>query len=477
VGGGVDSPPPKQQWSFNDPYSQRLSSLMSESWGVLAAPALPPAPPAGLLAARRDALRAQLQGRPAIVTAGRAPIRNDDVAHQVRSGSDYVYLTGDQTAGGVLVVAPAPAGDDDVLYLQAPQGRETKDFYDDAANGELWVGPRPSLDARAEAFGIACRPLGELAGRLGQLDEAMVCGPAEPALAGLPARDETLAGGDRLLAALISELRLIKDAWELAELRRAIELTIDAYGDVRSLCRDRAAVGEREVEMAFISRARREGNGPGYHPIAAGGAHATTLHWSSNDGIVGAHDLLLLDAGVEVDSLYTGDLTRTWPVGGRFSDTQRRIYEHVLAAEQAAIATLRPGARFRDYYDASARTLAEGLEDLGVLPVSARESLDPECGLHRRWTLCAPGHMLGLDVHDCSRAREETYIGGELRPGMVLTVEPGIYLQANDELVPEAMRGTGVRIEDDILITDDGHEVLSRRLPKTVEDLEEWCRS
>jgi Xaa-Pro aminopeptidase len=473
--GRVD-PPPAEQWSFNDPYSARLTSLMSESWGVLAAPALPPAPPAGLLTARRDALRGRLQGRPAIVAAGRAPIRNDDVAHPVRSGSDYVYLTGDQTAGGVLVIDPGSAAGD-VLYVQAPQGRETKDFYDDAANGELWVGPRPSLDTRAQVFGVTCRPLTELAARLGDLGEAMRCGPDEPELTGLPARNEVLAGGDRLLAALISEARLIKDAWELTELRRAIDVTIDAYGDVRTLCRGRSAVGEREVEMAFISRARREGNGPGYHPIAAGGAHATTLHWSSNDGIIPASDLVLLDAGVEVDSLYTGDLTRTWPVGGRFSAIQRQIYGHVLAAEQAAIATLRPGAHYRDYYDASARMLAEGLEDLGVLPVSAQESLSPDCGLHRRWTLCSPGHMLGLDVHDCSRARAERYIDGVLEPGMVLTVEPGIYLQANDELVPAPLRGIGVRVEDDILITQDGHEVLSRRLPITVDDVEAWCQS
>jgi Xaa-Pro aminopeptidase len=410
------------------------------------------------------------------VAAGRAPIRNDDVAHPVRSGSDYVYLTGDQTAGGVLVLDP-DSTTGDVLYLQAPQGRETKEFYDDAANGELWVGPRPSLDARAQVFGVACRPLRELAARLGELGEAMLCGPAEPALSALPARDEARAGADRLLAALISEARLIKDAWELAELRRAIDMTIDAYGDVRTLCQGRSAVGEREVEMAFTSRARREGNGPGYHPIAAGGAHATTLHHSSNDGIIPARDLLLLDAGVELASLYTGDLTRTWPVGGRFSAIQRRIYEHVVAAEQAAIATLRPGARYRDYYDASARVLAEGLEDLGVLPVCAQESMAPDCGLHRRWTLCSPGHMIGLDVHDCSKARAETYIDGELRPGMVLTVEPGIYLQANDELVPEPLRGIGVRVEDDILITEDGHEVLSRRLPIAAEDVEAWCQS
>jgi Xaa-Pro aminopeptidase len=246
---------------------------------------------------------------------------------------------------------------------------------------------------------------------------------------------------------------------------------------VRTLLRGRSSVNEREVELAFASRARREGTGPGYHVIAAGGAHATTLHWSRNDAPIGAEDLLLLDAGAELNSLYTGDLTRTWPVGGRFSGAQRQVYEHVLAAEQAAIAALRPGGRFRDHYDVCARVLANGLADLGVLPVDPDESLNPDSGLHRRWTLCAPGHMLGLDVHDCSQAREDRYIGGRLRPGMVLTIEPGLYFQRNDELVPPALRGMGIRIEDDILITEDGYEVLSRRLPVEVDELEAWCAS
>ncbi len=462
------------EWSFNDPYSERLVSSMAGGWGALAAPPLAPAPPAGVLRRRRDALRAALAaGAPAIVTSGRAPVRNDDVAHPIRAASDYVYLTGDQTAGGVLVLDPGSAAGD-VLYLEPPSGRETKEFYDDAANGELWVGPRPSLDARAEVFGVSCRPIAELGPRLGELAEALVSGPAEPALSGLPATAPEQA---RRLAGLISELRLIKDDWELEQLRQAIEITIDAFGDVRTMMRGRAEVGEREVENAFVSRARRDGNGPGYHPIAAGGAHATTLHWNSNDGTIAADQLVLLDAGVEVNSLYTGDLTRTWPVGGRFSPVQRRIYEYVSEAERAAIETLRPGARFRDYYDASARVLAGGLAELGVLGVSPDESLAPDCGLHRRWTLCSPGHHLGLDVHDCSKARRERYIDGTLEPGMILTVEPGLYFQANDELVPEGLRGIGVRVEDDVLITEDGHEVLSRRLPITADDVEAWCNS
>jgi Xaa-Pro aminopeptidase len=147
----------------------------------------------------------------------------------------------------------------------------------------------------------------------------------------------------------------------------------------------------------------------------------------------------------------------------------------VHAAQEAALAELRPGADFKAFHRASARVLAGGLADLGVLPVSAEESLQPDCGLHRRWTLCAPGHMMGLDVHDCASAREARYLGGPLQAGHVLTVEPGLYFQSNDETVPEALRGIGIRIEDDVLITPDGYELLSSALPRAPDEIEAWC--
>ncbi len=474
VNGSGPAPDPFAAWSFNDPYSDRLVAFMSEGWGSLPSPGVAVAPPPEILRRRRDALRAELGcDVPALVTSGRAPARNDDVVYPVRASSDYVYLSGDQSAGGVLCLDPV-SSEGDVLYLDVPEGRTGTEFYSDAARGELWVGPQPSLEAREQALGVVCRPAAELAGRLGELGGAIVSGPPEPALDTLP---DGSAAEARRLTGLVSELRLIKDEWELGELRHAIEVTIDGFGDVRTLLQGRSSVNEREVEIAFASRARREGTGPGYPVIAAGGHHATTLHWNRNDAPIGAEELLLLDAGAELNSLYTGDLTRTWPVGGHFSGVQRQVYEHVLAAERAAIECLRPGALFREHYDVCARTLAGGLADLGVLPVPPEESLSPEGGLHRRWTLCAPGHMLGLDVHDCSQAREDRYIGGRLRAGMVLTVEPGLYFQLGDELVPEALRGMGVRVEDDVLITEDGYEVLSRRLPREIDELEAWCAS
>jgi Xaa-Pro aminopeptidase len=182
----------------------------------------------------------------------------------------------------------------------------------------------------------------------------------------------------------------------------------------------------------------------------------------------------VIDAGAETDTLYTADITRTLPVSGTFTAIQREVYEIVLAAQQAALAEIAPGKAYRDYYRAVAQVLADGLEQLGVLPVSAADSLREDSGLHRRWTLCAPGHMLGLDVHDCGDAPAESYIDGVLRPGMVLTVEPGLYFQRYDELVPAPLRGLGVRIEDDVLVTPDGCELLSAAVPRTPDAVEQW---
>jgi Xaa-Pro aminopeptidase len=198
------------------------------------------------------------------------------------------------------------------------------------------------------------------------------------------------------------------------------------------------------------------------------------LHWIRNDGPVKDGDLILIDAGVEVESLYTADITRTLPVNGHFTEAQRRIYELVLAAQEAGIAAIRPGVNYREIHRACQRVLAKGLEELGFLPISAEESLDPEVGIHRRWTVHSSGHMLGIDVHDCARARSETYLDGPLQEGMVLTVEPGLYFQPDDLLVPEEYRGIGVRIEDDVVVTKDGVRNLSAHLPRHPDEIERW---
>jgi Xaa-Pro aminopeptidase len=461
----------ESSWSFTPPFSARLTTFMSDGWGSSQPPAADVSPPAELLESRRDRLRTELdRTAPALITAGTAQIRNGDQSFAFRADSDYVWLTGDQQAGGVLILDPSAASADR-LYIDAPLPRSDPRFYTDANSSEVWVGTRPTPAQTSQRLGIDVRPLSELPQVLATLVSATVSGGQDPVIAGVtrqPARDGIA------LKSLISELRMIKDAWEIAELRRAVDLTIDSFNAIRPLLKPGATDSEREIEAAFIAASRRHGNGTGFAPIVGAGSHATTLHWTRNDGPVRAGDLVLIDAGTETDSLYTGDLTRTFPAGGRFTDLQRRVYEHVLAAEDAAFAALRPGAEYQAYYPAVERRLVEGLAELGVLPVSVDESLDPGSGLHRRWTLCAPGHHMGLDVHDCGAARDEAYLHGPLRPGMVLTIEPGLYFQQNDELVPRELRGTGIRIEDDVLITEDGYEVLSRRLPRLADDVEAW---
>lgn len=232
--------------------------------------------------------------------------------------------------------------------------------------------------------------------------------------------------------------------------------------------------GERWIEGVFNLRARAEGNGTGYETIAAAGAHACVLHWIRNDGPLDPAHLLLLDAGVETDTLYTADITRTLPLSGRFSRVGREVYELVLAAQEAGIAALRPGARFRDFHTAAMRVTAEGLREWGVLRIPVEEALAEDSGLYRRYTLCSSGHMLGLDVHDCAKARAEAYLDGVLEEGQVLTVEPGLYLQPDDETLPLELRGIGVRIEDDLVITSEGARLMSGALPRGADAVEEW---
>ena len=229
------------------------------------------------------------------------------------------------------------------------------------------------------------------------------------------------------------------------------------------------------VEGVFHRRARSDGNGEGYDTIAASGPHACYLHWTRNDGAVLPGDLILIDAGVEADSLYTADITRTIPVDGRFTDVQRRVYETVREAADAAFAVARPGARSRAVHEAAMQVIARRTAEWGLLPVTAEEALDADRGgQHRRYMVHGTSHHLGIDVHDCAQARREMYYDGVLEPGMVFTIEPGLYFQIDDLTVPEEYRGIGVRIEDDVLVTHDGVENLSASIPRTADEVEAW---
>src|SRR5699024_149533 len=235
--------------------------------------------------------------------------------------------------------------------------------------------------------------------------------------------------------------------------------------------------GERWVEGTFGRHARHQGNGVGYDSICAAGNHANTLHWIKNTGDIAEGDLILLDAGVELDSLFTADITRTLPVSGTFTETQRETHEAVVAAQAAGIAAVKPGNKFSDVHAAAIRVIAEHLHAWGLLPegISVEDTLDKEHGqYHRRWMVHGTSHHLGLDVHDCALATREEYMDAELAPGMILTVEPGLYFKADDLKVPERFRGIGVRLEDDVVVTEDGCRNLSGDWPHSADEIEAW---
>jgi Xaa-Pro aminopeptidase len=427
--------------------------------------------------ARRAALSAHFPADVLIVPTGHEKVRANDTTYRFRPGSDFYYLTGNVEADGVLVLTPAPGGHDAVLYVEPNPGKTDATFFTDRVKGELWVGPRLGVPESAARFGVATRGLPRLLDDLRVLNREDQARPFrllrgfDPQLeAILPVQEER----DGALAATLSGMRLIKDAAEIAQLQIAIDATQRGFEDVISALP--AATTERWVEGVFNLRARVDGNDVGYNTIAAAGAHACTLHWTANDGPLRPDELLLLDAGVEAHTLYTADVTRTLPIGGRFSPEQRTIYALVLEAQNAGFAACRPGNDFMEPNRAAMDVLAHGLERLGILPTSAREALAATNQFYKRYSLHNVSHMLGLDVHDCAQARRETYKYGKLAAGMVLTVEPGLYFQPDDLTVPARYRGIGVRIEDDVLITPDGCRILSARLPREIDAVEAWMR-
>jgi Xaa-Pro aminopeptidase len=309
-----------------------------------------------------------------------------------------------------------------------------------------------------------------------QLDAARTSESAEGTEAD---QASTLAEADDALAAFLSHLRMVKDEWEVEEMRKAVAATHVGFEAVIADLPEAVAKGrgERWVEGVFGLHARHQGNGIGYDSICAAGDHATTLHWIKNTGDLREGDLILLDAGVEMDSLFTADITRTLPASGTFTDAQREIYDAVYAAQEAGLAAVKPGNKFSDVHAAAIRVIAEHLHRWGLLPegVDVEGTLDKEHGqYHRRWMVHGTSHHLGIDVHDCALATRAQYMDAELRPGMVLTVEPGLYFKADDLKAPERFRGIGVRIEDDVLVTEDGCENLSAAMPRTSTDVEAW---
>ncbi len=445
--------------------------------------------------ARRDALVRRLPGTRLVLPAGVLKVRSNDTDYPFRPDSAFAYYAGlgtDEEPDSVLVVEPSaedPARAEATYFFRPRAGFDSSEFYADSRYGEMWVGRRPTLTEASQRLGIEVRHIDQLRDHLAKDVGAQLSLTVMPgvdagveamvgeirAQNGLPGGDEAAAESAALKEAA-SEQRLVKDEYEIAQMRTAVDATLRGFEDVIRHLPEVVGHprGERVIEGVFAATARADGNGVGYDTIAAAGDHACTLHWTRNDGSVRSDELVLIDAGVEVDSLYTADVTRTLPVSGRFTPVQRKVYDAVLEASDAAFAVARPGLRFRELHAAAMEVLARTLEEWGLLPGTAAESLSPEGQWHRRWMPHGTSHHLGLDVHDCAQARREMYLDAELVPGMIFTIEPGLYFKQNDLLVPEELRGIGVRIEDDVLVTADGVENLSAAAPRRADDVERW---
>ena len=481
------------------PFSDAFKKFIVEGWAPYPTDLPDQLPSAAWARQRRERVSAQFPGERLLIPAGGLKVRSNDTDYRFRPHSAFAHLTGlgtDREPDAVLVLEPTDTGHDATLYFKPRAPRDSEESYADNRFGELWVGRRPSLAEMAALCDIPCAAISDLPAQLRKNSDTVALRvlPADldheirqvieeirssSAATEVDQGQSTTEESDKEFAVALSELRLIKDAFEIAEMREACRQTAATFEAVVADIPEavRRGRGERWIEGIFGLHARHVGNAVGYDTIAAAGEHACTLHWIRNDGAVHEGELLLLDAGIELDSLYTADVTRTLPINGTFSDEQRMVYDAVFEAQQAGIAAARPGASFSDVHKAATAVIARYLDTWGLLPVSVAESLGEQGGQHRRWMVHGTSHHLGIDVHDCAQARVENYREGILQPGMIFTVEPGLYFKPDDELVPKRLRGIGVRIEDNILITSEGSENLTGMLPRTSVDVEAWMSS
>lgn len=427
--------------------------------------------------ARRTRLLQTMQaagGGVALIATAPERVRNRDAHYSYRFDSYFYYLTGFREPEAVLVLV---AGDTPRSLLFC----RSKDI-----EREIWDGYRHGPEAARETFGFdEAHPISELDEQLTTLfanqpavfhsvgyDSAWDARVTD-ALNRVRAMARSGAHAPALIRdvrSLIDEMRLVKDDAELAIMRRAADISGHAHR--RAMLATRPGAWEYEIEAELLHEFRRHGSqAPAYTSIVAGGANACVLHYVENDAQLKDGDLLLIDAGCELDG-YASDITRTFPVNGRFSGPQKAAYELVLAAQAAAIAATRAGAGWNDPHDAATRVLAQGFIDLGLLEGSLDGVL--ESGSYRQFYMHRTGHWLGLDVHDAG----EYKLAGEWRPlvaGNVLTIEPGCYIRPADG-VPEAFWNIGIRIEDDALVTADGCELITGAAPKSVADIEALMR-
>ncbi|MCC7183307.1 MAG: Xaa-Pro aminopeptidase [Rhodocyclaceae bacterium] len=424
-------------------------------------------------AARRRRLAERMVDGVAVIPTAPERLRNRDTHYPYRHDSYFHYLTGFDEPEAVLV-------------LEVRAGVPTANLFcrPKDAEREIWDGFRHGPEAACEVFGLdAAWPIGELDARLPEIladrPRLLYAFGHDPTWDGCIARAleavRQLARSGRTtpeaivdVRAWLDRLRVTKDASEIDTMRRAAEISGRAHR--RAMRSVRAGMWEYELEAELLYEFRRHGaQSPAYPSIVAGGASACVLHYVSNDRQLADGDLVLIDAGCELDG-YASDITRTFPVNGRFSVAQREIYELVLAAQAAAVAAVAPGRHFNEPHEAAVRVLCQGLSDLGLLSGSVDDMIAEE--RYKRFYMHRTSHWLGRDVHDAGPYRVgETW--PVLAPGQVLTVEPGCYIRAAGD-IPEKYWHIGVRIEDDALVTEAGCELITAATPKTVAEIEAW---
>ena len=423
--------------------------------------------------ARRRRQLMRMAGPDAIVIVAAAPerVRNNDAHYPYRQDSDFHYLSGFGEPDAVLALVPGRKPAEVILFCRE-RDRER----------ERWDGPRAGTDGAVAALGMDdAFPIDDIDEILPGLIEGRTRvyyhfgrdTDFDLKLIGWVNRVRALVRqGARsphefvALSHLLHDLRLYKSRGELRLMRKAARIAADAH--IRAMRATRPGMNEHEVEAELLHAFRSAGAVPSYEPIVGGGANACVLHYRANNAGLRAGDLLLIDAGAEYEC-YASDITRTFPVGGRYSPEQRALYDIVLDAQLAAIDEVRPGRTFDAYHEAAVRVITKGLCRLGLLAGSVEKNLR-EHG-YRRFYMHKTGHWLGLDVHDVGDYR----IDGEYRvlePGMVVTVEPGLYIAPDQKGVPAKFRGIGIRIEDDVVVTADAPEVISAAVPKDATEIE-----
>ncbi len=409
-------------------------------------------------------------GGVAVIGGRKVLSRNSDSEYRFRQPSDLWFLTGFTEPEALCVLKPG-AKEEFTLFVR-PRDPER----------ETWTGRRAGVEgARTQFKADAAFSIAEVDKELVRLvdgaHELLYLHGDDAELDSLMVRTlETLRQGQRRslraptlirdLRSVLHEIRLFKDDEALATLKRAVVVTAEAHR--AAMKQAHSGVREYEIEALIDYTFRRKGGLPGYSTIVGGGDNATILHYIENSEPLKKGELLLIDAGCEIDG-FTADVTRTFPIDAEFSPAQRALYEVVLGTEKRCIEAVKPGARVDEIHQLAVESLTEGLLALKLLSGSAKEAIEKET--YKRFFMHRTSHWLGMDVHDVGAYYDEG-VSRALAPNMVLTVEPGLYVRGDDDTVPAEFRGIGIRIEDDVLVTSSGHEILTRAIPKEIDDLE-----